>query len=152
MYRNMRKATGLALVGLCPLLYALSLMLPAFDPLIPRQGGFPGWLAFKIGFGALTGPWYLDSHLAWMAASWLANPMIWAGLGCSSARRWSFARWFGLAGIGFSLIPLMRWPGACVEMPGYWMWVASALALAIGSWLLALHPSSTSSASKTPPE
>jgi hypothetical protein len=132
----MKQLAGAILVAVCPWLYAFSMILPAVNapPRWPAAYGQSGWWAFQRGFAGLDTPGQWNLVTVLLAIAWLANLVLWVGLCCAAARRWREAALCGVVGVGFCLHALWFWNGAAV---GYWLWVASAVALSSGSSLLA---------------
>ena len=132
---NARRMTAVA----AGLLYTASLLLPAgrvvIKPLFGTTTGpgpYYGFVAFLFTMLAPLNPSWLA---VWFFSVWLANPLFWLGLFCCVSGRPVRAATAGLlsAALGLSILP-MAWE-LVVGWPGYWFWLASFLALSVGSSL-----------------
>jgi len=121
---------GPVLIALSAGSYVVALFLPAVAPLRDSRPG-PGWMAFVSCLLALLSPWEWrrDDGTAVMAASWLANPAIWAGWCLAAAGHGRRAACAGAGGVALGLTALIGFRAEVVGQPGYWLWVASAAVL-----------------------
>jgi hypothetical protein len=142
---NKLSATGGPLIGLSVLAYVSSFCLPAF---VTNEHGVRttwGIAAFVEGlFGLLI-----------LQTTWLANPVLWAGLICAACRAWKAASVFGILATCFALAALSIYEPRAVELPqrgcmsatpmetirltqllpGYCCWLASMVVFLSGSTL-----------------
>jgi hypothetical protein len=119
-------------------LYAASLLLPTgqVNPLFGTNVGpgrpYYGFVPFLIAMQAPLNPSWVS---AWMFSAWLANPVFWLGLFWCVRGHLLRAGVAGLMSVGFGLSVLPMVWGMVLGWPGYWFWLASFLALFLGSAL-----------------
>ena len=127
-------------VAVCLTCYGLALLLPAVSLFAPHtaSSGIPGWMAFWFGLCAFVVPAPVDLERVLVMVNWLANPAIWVGLVSAWWGWWRSAAGCGVAGVLLSLAVLLlpRYRDGLVGQPGYWLWVATAALLCVGSCLL----------------
>jgi hypothetical protein len=133
---NARRITAVV----ASLLYIASMLLPAGNvvirPLFGGNGGpgrpYYGFVAFLLTMFAPLNPSWVT---VWFFSVWLANPVFWLGLFWCIRGRAVRAATAGLLSVtlGLSILPL-AWELA-LGRPGYWVWLASFLALFVGSSL-----------------
>jgi hypothetical protein len=128
------------------LLYTASLLLPAgwivikplFGETTTLDQPYYGINAFLVGMAAVLTPTW---QCFWLFLAWLANPMFWMGLFWCVRGRTERSATAALvsAGLGLLIIVMSR---ELVPGPGYWVWLASFLALFAGSSLCSVVRSS----------
>jgi hypothetical protein len=116
-------------------MYAASLALPTVAPFRPplRHHTFTGYDAFQTGFRALTEIEPKEWECWLLSAAWLVNPLLWAAVIATIARRRLVARIAAFSAVALALPALIHYFGIIARQPGYWCWLGAAVLLALSS-------------------
>lgn len=109
-------------------LYVGSFFLPVAGPVLSdSEQRFSGGQAFLFCFRHAFEKINPDGLLAFIG--WLANPVMWLGLGSCVAERWRAAELAGVIALALGVAELGLFWGLIWGNPGYWEWLASFAAL-----------------------
>ncbi len=126
----------LAVCGLLCLVYAVSLLLPAYGQFQSTMRGYETFLS-ALFFGASSG--FLTWIYSLFMTGWVANPVFWAGTLLLMRGRLAGATILGVAA-SLLAIESARFASSVEAplLPGYYVWLCSMGGLAMAS-LLSWH-------------